>query len=207
MRSWLVAAAVVAVFGVVLLRGVSRAEPPPAMESRPIAQVTDALKKTPALRSELATVRFAAEVFDEATVSAPIGSALTTLGPWSDNGPLLKLEGRLSPAELSPLKKKAASALLKEFGASLPLSLRAFTLAQEGKKKESLATWLEFAKQQTITSATCPSEHPMYSARRASRLESVLTNAAPLASDAELAPVKKALERAKACWSTNMAVG
>lgn len=203
----LVVGVLVMAFAVLVLARSSRAEPPPAMEPRKVADVLAALKATKAPAPTLSAVRWFAEVAHGATVDAPIGSPLHTLGPWSDNGPLLDAENALG--DCAPLKEadaKAAAALLAEFGAALPPALRGMALAQAGKVDEAAALYRETTLAM-LPAGACPGEHPMYSHRRASRMQRQAACLERWQPKGDHAAVKKAVERAKACAANNHAVG
>ena len=207
MRSWVIAMTVLGLAVALLSRGVS-AEPPPAMEKRDLKKIADALKSKPAMKSELASVRFAAEVLGEQSLEAPIGSSLEVLGPWGDNGALLQAERSIAAREcgaLKPAELKAASAILREFGAAVPTTLRAFTLGQEGKKSEAAELFASFIDQQQP--AACQGEHPMYSYRRTARISFALQCLKVMAPAREVSSQEKKLKRAEECAKNNNAVG
>jgi hypothetical protein len=206
-RSWLGALAVAFLAVVIVGRSVW-AEPPPAMEARDLAKVIDALKKSKGRRSDLASVRFYAEVFDGTTIRAPVGSAYDVLGPWSDNGALMDAEARLSGcAGLPPERQKAASALLKEYGTDLPVLLRAYTMAGEGQKKEATELFVATFEASAIATKSCPSEHPMYSHRRVGRMQSILACVKTIDPQRDVKALEQAVERARFCAANNHAVG
>jgi hypothetical protein len=207
MRSLFLAVAVLGVAVALLSRSVS-AEPPPAMESRELKKVVEALKKKPALKTELASVRFAGEVLATKSVQAPMGSSLETLGAWSDNGVLLGAEQAIASRQcgaLTAAELKAASALLKEYGDALPPTLRAYTLGQEGKKAEAAELFASFIDQQVPVA--CPNEHPMYSYRRTSRVSFALKCLEVLAPTRDTSAQQKAFQRTQECAKNNHAVG
>ncbi|MDP2275963.1 MAG: hypothetical protein Q8K32_34790 [Archangium sp.] len=208
MRSLLVACAVLGLAVALLARSVS-AEPPPPTEPREISKIVEALEKKPGSKSELASVRFYAEVFAQKSMQAPIGSPLETLGPWGDNGALLGSENQIAARACGALTAKeleAASAILKAYGESVPLTLRAFTLGHQGKKTEAAALFRSFIdKEKTV--AACPSEHPMYSHRRTSRLSFALQCLKVFAPGKDVSAQQKVLERAESCAMNNHAVG
>ena len=178
------------------------------MEPRELKQIVEALKKKPALKTELASVRFAGEVFGTKSLDVPLGAALESLGAWSDNGALLVAEqaiasrgcGALNAGEL-----KAASAILKEYGDAVPQTLRAFTLGQQGKKAEAADQFASFIDQQLP--GACQSEHPMYSYRRASRVSFALQCLKAFAPTRDVSAQEKTLQRAQDCAKNNQAVG
>jgi hypothetical protein len=204
-RSWLGAAAV-AVFAVLVVGRAVFAEPPPPMEPRPLPKVIEALKKAKGRRADLAAVRFYAEVFGGTELQAPISSPMDTLGAWSDNGALMSAEQAMNDcAELEPAKQKAASALLKEYGDDLPVLLRAFTIAGEGKKKDAadlFASTLEGSG-----SDKCRSEHPMYSYRRVGRMQLMLACVKRLDPKRDVSKLQKLIDHENFCAGNNHAVG
>lgn len=206
MRSPAVAALVV-VFSVAVLVRSSRAEPPPRMEPRNVKDVLAALKASKADAATVAPVRWYAEVTHATTLQAPVGSAMTTLGPWGDNGPALDAESALGDcAPLPEADAKAAAALLAEYGAALPPALRGVALAQAGKVAEAAALYRE-ATLSMVPQGACPGEHPMYSHRRAGRMARQLLCLERWQPKGDHAAVKKAVERAKQCAANNHAVG
>ena len=207
MRSLFLAVAVLGLAVALMSRSVF-AGPPPPMESRELKQIVEALKKKPALKTELASVRFAGEVLGTKTLQVPIGSKLDTLGPWSDNGALLGAEQSIASRSCGALNAdelKAASALLKEYGVALPQTLRAYTLGQEGKKAEAADQFASFIDQQSP--GACESEHPMYSYRRTSRISFALQCLKAFAPTRDVSAQEKTLQRAKDCVKNNNAVG
>lgn len=205
MRSLLAAVATLLVAAALLARA-SRAEPPPPSESRDIKKVIAALEaKKPALRAELASVRWAAEVAGVTQVSAPVGSSLETLGPWGDNEALLGVESGCAPLDEKQLA--SAAALLKEYGDALPVLLRGHVLGQQGKTTDAAALFSGFIATQLPDGRACPGEHPMYSHRRVSRMSLALQCLERFAPKRDLAKERAALRRAKACAADNHAVG
>jgi hypothetical protein len=207
MRSLLFAVAVLGLAVALLSRSVW-AEPPPAMEPRDLKKIAEALKKKPALKAQLASVRFAGEVLGIKTLEVPVGSSLETLGPWSDNRALLNAEAALDSRQcgaLTAAELKAASAILTDSAEALPVTLRAYTLGQQGKSAEAADLFATFIEQQLP--GGCPGEHPMYSERRTSRISFALKCLKVYAPKRDTAPQEKALERAKDCTSRNTAVG
>lgn len=208
MRSLLAAALVLALSVVLLARSVN-AEPPPAMETRELAKIAAALKAKPALKAELASVRFYGEVLGQKSLEAPVGSPLETLGPWSDNGALLGSEGLLGDRQctaLTPEQLTVASAILKDSGDAMPVTLRAYTLGQQGKKSEAANLFAKFIDEQ-LPGGPCPSEHPMYSYRRTSRISFALQCLKVLAPTRDVSAQEKRFQRAQACAANNHAVG
>lgn len=201
-------AAVMAVaLGVVLVSRTGHAEPPPAMEARAIDKVIAALKADKTKRADLAAVRFSAEVLGAKTVSAPVGSPLTSLGPWGDNTALLDAEAAMGAcAPMSADQQKKASALHKEFGGELAPLLRAWTLAGEGNKDAAVKLFTESFDAASIKGA-CPSEHPMYSYRRTSRLSTVLSCIRTIDPARDTKALGKAVDKANTCAADNHAVG
>lgn len=197
----------VVVLSVLVLARSSRAEPPPPMEPRKVGEVLAALKATKAPATTVSAVRWFAEVSHGATVSAPVGSPAHTLGPWGDNGPLLEAERALGDcAPLNEADAKAAGALLAEYGAALPPALRGVALAQSGKVDEAAGLYRETTLAM-LPAGACPGEHPMYSHRRASRMQRQAACLERWQPRGDHAAVKKAVERAKACAANNHAVG
>ncbi len=196
---------VVLVVVVVVVRAV-HAEPPPPMESRSAAEVLQALEQSKTNSSTLAAVRWYVEVTHGTTLEAPVGSPKTTLGAWSDNGALLAAESALGSCE--PMKKEdaaAALALLKRTGDALPPLLRGVALREKGDATGAERAFVDEARA-TLPAAGCPSEHPMYSFRRVSRL-SVMASCLARWKAKDAAAVKALLERAKTCAANNHAVG
>lgn len=206
MRS-LVTAVTVLIVSVVLLARAGFAEPPPPMEKRDIKKAIAALETEKGRRGDLAVLRFAAEVLEETHVSGPVGSSLTTLGAWSDNETLLSVEAALGGCgALDAEKEKKASALLKEFGGDLPLVPRAWTMGREGKKTEAAALLVDELKRSDV-GKRCPGEHPMYSHRRISRMEVLLSCVKTFDPKRDAKPLQDLLEKAKSCAANNHAVG
>lgn len=203
----LIGALSVAMFTVAVLARSVFAGPPPPMEVREVKPVIEALKKAPGRRHDLAALRFYAEVFDGTTVSAPVGSPLETVGAWGDNDALMSSEGAMAGCAALPAEKqKLASALLKEFGADLPVLLRAYTLAGEGKKSEAKALFV--STYESIAPAKgCPGEHPMYSHRRVGRMTSILACIKAVDPKGDVKKFETLLERANFCAANNHAVG
>jgi len=192
---------------IVLLARSGFAEPPPAMEKRDIKKAIAALEKEKGRRVDLAVLRFAAEVLEETHVNGPVGSPITELGAWSDNETLLSVEGALGGCgAIDAEKEKKASALLKEFGADLPLVPRAWTMGREGKKAEAAALLVDELKRYDLSKG-CPGEHPMYSYRRISRMEVLLSCVKTFDPKRDAKPLQTLLEKAKSCAANNHAVG
>lgn len=208
MRSLLAAAVVLALSIALLSRSVS-AEPPPAMEPRDLSKIAAALKAKPALKAELAAVRFYGEVLGQRSLEAPVGSALETLGPWSDNGALLGSEGLIGARQCTALTAEqlaTATAILKDAGDAMPVTLRAYTLGQQGKKSEAANLFAKFIDDQ-LPGGPCPSEHPMYSYRRASRISFALQCLKVFAPGKDVSAQEQRLQRSQACAKNNHAVG
>lgn len=208
MRSFLVAAAVLGLAVAALASRSVSAEPPPASGPRDIAIIVEALKKKPTLKGELASVRFISEVLGEKTLDVPVGSSPETLGPWGDNEALLRSEmflGVRSCGALTPAELKAASAILADAKDAMPLTLRAYTLGQQGKKKEAADLFVSFIDQSF--SGTCQGEHPMYSYRRTTRMKFALRCLEVLAPERNVSAQKKKLDAAEVCAKNNHAVG
>lgn len=200
-------AAVIAVFSLVVLVRSSRAEPPPAMQSRPVAEVLDALKKSKADATTISAVRWYAEVLHESELQAPVGSAKTVLGPWGENGPLMDAENALgdcAPAE--PAEAKAIAALFKEYGDALSPGLRGYALAQAGRVDDAAALYRQSVMALKLD-GPCPSEHPMYSYRRVGKMNRLLSCLKRWQPKADWKPVEKDIERARTCAANNHAVG
>ena len=209
MRSLFAAVVVLGLSGLLLARSVS-AEPPPPMEGREVAKIIEGLKKKPALKTELASVRFFAEALGQKSLQVPMGSPLETLGPWGDNGALREAERSIGAREcgaLSAAEMKAASAILAEYGDALPVTLRAYTLGQQGKKPEAAELFATFIDQQMPDGPSCPSEHPMYSYRRTARISFALNCLTVLAPARDVSKQQKRLQRAQDCSKNNHAVG
>lgn len=208
MRSAL-AAVITLLVAAALLARASRAEPPPPMEPRELGKIITALRARPALRPQLASARFAAEVFAVKTLEVPVGSPLETLGPWSDDGAMFAAEagiGALGCGPLEPARRATASALLEEYGDALPALLRAYTLGQEGKASASAELFSGFIAQQ-LPKGPCPGEHPMYSFRRVGRLGLALQCLQRVAPGRDVSKEKATLRRAEQCAANNHAVG
>jgi len=207
MRSALAAAAVAAFAVLTLAR--ARAEPPPQMEPRELDPVIAALKKEPKLKTQLASVRFYAEVFGGKSLEAPVGSPLTTLGPWGDDGALLSSEAAIASRSCGPLpaaERKAAVALLGEYAAALSPSLRGYALLEQGKAADAEALFAKLIDD-ALPAGACPGEHPMYSHRRIALMtmaRGCLERAAP---GKDRSAYEKRIERAKSCAANNRAVG
>lgn len=208
MRSFLVAAAVLGLAVAALASRFVFAEPPPQSGPRDVKLIIEALKKKPAMKGELASVRFISEVLGETTLDVPVGSSPETLGPWGDNEALLRSElligvkacGPLMPAEL-----KAAGSILADAKAAMPITLRAYTLGQQGKKKEAADLFATFVDQSF--SGQCASEHPMYSYRRTTRMKFALKCLQAFAPERDLSAQQKKLEAAETCARNNHGVG
>lgn len=206
MRTSLVAA-LVALFSLVVLVRSSRAEPPPAMESRQVSEVLAALKKAKADATTISAVRWYAEVLHETELQAPVGSAKTVLGPWGENGPLMAAEGGLgdcAPAE--PADAKTIAALFKEYGDALSPGLRGYALAQAGRVDEAAAIYRQSVTAMKID-GPCPSEHPMYSGRRVGHMNRLLSCLKRWQPKTDWKPIEKTIERAQSCAANNHAVG
>ena len=208
MNRSLAGALAVAALAVLVVGRAGFAEPPPPMEQRELKPVIAALAKDQRRRADLATVRFYAEVLDGKTLSAPVGSPLTTLGPWSDNTALEAAESAMGTCAALPSGEKLAkaSALAKEFGDQLPPLLRAYTLAAEGKKADAVALFTATFERAEVP-AGCPGEHPMYSYRRHSRLQRMLACIKTLAPARDVKKLEQAVEHAASCARDNHAVG
>ena len=200
-----------AAVGIGLTVAVSRlafSEPPPALEPRDVSVIIAALSRAPGDKASLASVRWYAEVAHGKTLQVPVGSAATSLGPWSDNGALLASEDELSARDCAPLSespRKAATALLAEFGDKLPPVLHAYALMQDGKSAAAAAQLTPFIEAQLPGS--CPSEHPMYSSRRVARMSMALRCLERAEPGRDHAKLKLLLERATVCGFNNHAVG
>ena len=208
MRSLLVAAAVLGLAIAALASSSVFAGPPPESGPRDVKLIIEALKKKPAMKGELASVRFLSEVLGETTLDVPVGSSPETLGPWSDNVALLRSElligvkacGPLTPAEL-----KAAGAILAEAQETMPITLRAYTLGQQGKKKEAADLFATFVDQSFT--GQCAREHPMNSYRRTTRMKFALKCLKAFAPERDVSAQQKQLEAAELCAQNNHAVG
>jgi len=202
----LVAAGLAALSLVALVRS-SLAEPPPMMEPRPVAEVLAALEASKADAATMASVRWYVEVTRGAVLQAPVGSPKSTLGPWGENGALQAAEDDLR--DCTPLaipEAQAAIALHKEYKDALPPMLRGVALAHQGKLDDAAALYRATALA-SLPGNSCPSEHPMYSHRRIGRLQRLLSCLERWQPKANHAPVKKVLERARACAARNNSVG
>jgi len=208
MRSLLVAAVVLGLAVAALSSRAVFAEPPPASGARDIATIIDALKKKPALKGELASVRFLSEVLGEKTLDVPLGSSPETLGPWGDNEALLRSEvflGARACGALKPEELKAATAILGDAKEAMPITLRAYTLGQQGQKKEAADLFASFVDQSF--SGQCRGEHPMYSHRRTKRMKFALQCLGVFAPGRDVTAQQKKLDAAEACAKNNHAVG
>ncbi len=203
----LLAAVSALILGVALVAHTGFAEPPPAMEPRPIEKVIESLKGEKDRRSDLAALRFYADVFGGKTVSAPVGSALNRLGAWGDNTALMSAENSLNGCRpLEPEAQKKASALAKEFGDDLPVLLRAYAIAGEGKQKEAAAMFVSTLEGMRV-SKECPGEHPMYSYRRTGRMELILACVKTLEPKRDVKALEALINQARTCALNNHAVG
>ena len=210
MRSALAAVAL-AVFVVLALTraNFARAEPPPPMEQRELSKVVEALKGDAALKPQLAAVRFYGEVLGGTTIRAPVGSPLTTLGPWGDNEALLSAEALIEGKGCGPpgaAELKAAGALLTQFGPALSPALRGYTLLHQGKLDEAADIFGKLIDG-ALPEAGCPGEHPMYSGRRVARMTMALHCLERAAPGKSRAAYEKRLEKARSCVKNNHAVG
>lgn len=177
------------------------------MEARELNKVVAALEQQKGSRADVAALKFAGEVLGVTTVNAPVGSTLTTLGAWGQNGPLMQVENQLSTCPpLSAEQQKKASALLKEFGSAMPIVPRAFTVGREGKGVEASAMFAQELERMAISGA-CPGEHPMYSHQRVSRMNTLLQCAKTFDPKRDVKPLEKVIEKAKQCAGSNSAVG
>lgn len=178
------------------------------MENRDVKQVIAALEKQKGRRADLAAVRYFAEVYGGTMISAPVGSPLDSLGAWSDNSALMSAESSLNGCkDLPPEKQKAASALLAEFGADLPVLLRAGAMAGEGKKKEAAALFVSTLESMAPPSTDCPSEHPMYSYRRVGRMKLIIECVKTIEPKRDVTKLDELIKRANFCAANNHAVG
>lgn len=203
----LLAAVSALIIGVALVANTGFAEPPPAMESRPIEKVIAALKTEKDRRSDLAALRFYADVFGGETVSAPVGSALNRLGAWGDNSALMSAENALNGCKpLEPEAQKKASAIVKEFGNELPVLLRAYAIAGEGRQKDASALFVSTLEGMRV-SKECPREHPMYSNRRIGRMTLILECVKTLEPTRDVKELGVLIDQARKCALNNHAVG
>lgn len=204
MRSALVFAFAVA-FILLSLSRASHAEPPPPMETRDVKAVLEAIKKQqPKLRAQLASVRWYVEVEEGTSVQAPVGSPLTTLGAWSADGAPLAWESACQPLEAP--RKKAALALLAEFGEALPTKMRGVALLEQGKADEAAAIFTRIIEG-ALPAKGCPSEHPMYSHQRVTSISLALKCVERAAPKKDRAKLEELLRRAESCAANNHAVG
>lgn len=200
-------ASLVAVFVVVVLSRSSRAGPPPPSESRPVGPILEALVRSKADASTLATVRWFIEVPHGTHLTVAQGSAPTSLGLWGDNGALLDAEAALGSCEpLAPGDAKKAIALHDTFKDALPPSLRAVALAEKGDPLGAAKLSGELIRS-SLTAEGCPSEHPMYSHRRVGRLERLVSCVKRWQPQADHAAIERVLQRARRCALDNHAVG
>jgi hypothetical protein len=208
MRSLVFAAAVLGLSIAMLSRSVS-AEPPPAQENRDLAKIVEVLKSKPALKRELASVRFYGEVLGQKSLMAPIGTPLETLGPWGDNNALLGSENLLASMQCGSLTAEqltAATTIVKEFGEATPPTLRAYTLGQQGKKSEAATLFASFIDKE-LPAGACPGEHPQYSYRRIARISFALQCLKVFAPSRDVSSQENRLKRAQTCAENNHAVG
>lgn len=103
------------------------------------------------------------------------------------------------------MSSRSPAQILKEYGEAVPPTLRAYTVGQQGRKAEAAEFFATFIDQQLP--AACPSEHPMYSYRRTSRMSFALQCLEVMAPARDVSAQKKRLERAQACAKNNHAVG
>lgn len=166
-----------------------------------------ALNVAKADATTVSSVRWYAEVLRRAELRAPVGSPMTTLGPWGDNDVLLGAEAALGDcAPAGALEAKAVSALFKEYRDALPPGLRGYALAQAGRVAEAASLYRETTVAM-IANGPCPSEHVMYAHRRVSRMTRMLSCLKRWQPQADEAAVEKALERARTCAANNHSIG
>ena len=136
MRSRLAAAAVVVLsVAVLLVSQAGRAGQRAPTMSLPVKEVLAKMKKNPKTpKSDVATVRFYAEVFDGKTIELVMGD-LANAGFTGQH-----ITDAVRATNCGPLKEpqlKAATALAAEYGDALPGYLRGYTLGQQGKAEEA----------------------------------------------------------------------
>lgn len=200
-------ASLVAVFVLVAVSRVSRAEPPPPSEQRPVGPILEALVRSKAPPATLASVRWFVEVSHGTHLTVAKGSAPTSLGLWGDNGALLDAEAALGSCE--PLARddaRKAIALYDTFKDALPPSLRAMALAEKGDPAGAAKLSGELIRG-SLPADACPSEHPMYSHRRVGRLERLVACVKRWQPKADHAALEQVLQRARSCAANNHAVG
>lgn len=202
--SFLVATGV-AVVSVLLLVRSSHAEPPPQLETRDAKKVLEALQKDKRNPRVTAAVRWYVEVAHQETIDAPVGSEMTAVGAWGDAE--LYAEGTLgSCAPLSAADAAAAAKVLADFPSAMPPLLKGYTLKQQGHLALAETIFSNEAKA-SLPAKGCPSEHPMYSHRRVSRLTLILECLKTWSPKGDHSTTVKAIERAKSCAANNHAVG
>lgn len=204
MRSFF-GALVVLGLSVALLAGRVLAEAPPELETRPVGPILAALKKKPGLEVPLATLRFYVEVLEGDSLDVPVGSEPETT--WDVLDSAENALGLEACKPVGPRALRAASALLTEYGDKLPLTLRAWTLGQQGKKEQASDLLAGFIAAELRDPKKCPSEHPTSSYHRVARISAALGCISTFSPKRDLAKLKKVLERASACASNNMAEG
>ena len=208
MRS-LLGALAVAGCAVSLLSRTVAAEPPQPTEARLLSKIIPALRAKPALKADLAMVRFYAEVFGGTELDVPMGSSLETLGPGGENGARVRSERAIAGLDCegsSSSQLKAATALLKEYESVLPVTLRAYAIGIQGRREEAaelFATWGEGL----LDAGPCPSEHPMNSSKRVGDLELAIRCVRINAPKRDVSSLMKKRERAMSCLRNNHAVG
>lgn len=204
MRSVLAAAAVL-LLSVLLLARSSVAEPPPPSQTQELGPVIAALQKAPGSKAALASARWFVEVLGGKSVSVYVGASPEQVA-FGAVGPA---QAAISARECGPLtapELKAASGVLKEFGEQLPLTLRAYTLGNEGKKDQAaelFASWVE----SQLPLGPCPGEHPSTSGRRISQMSFGLQCVEKFSPKRDVTRLRKLLDRARECAMNNHAVG
>ncbi len=197
MRSLVAAFVVLGLAAALLARSVS-AGPPMAMPARDLQEAIASFQKQPGAKTSLASARFLAEVFGARTLEG------------QDQTGLFGAEAAISQRScgaLTPVERKAANALLKEFGDVLPVTLRAYTLGQLGKTKESADLFATFIDQQLPAGPDCPSEHPAVGGMRTWRMDLALQCVRVIAPARDVSKQVRQLERARKCVQTDNAVG
>lgn len=197
MRSVLGAVAVVVLAVLLLARTVS-AGPPMVRPPRPMSEVIAEARKRPAAKAQWAGARFCLEVF-----------GITSLeGNASPEAMVEQQLDQRSCGALTPAELKAATALLTEFGNELPPTMRAHTLAQQGKGEEAADVLAGFIDQLTSPIAkACPAEHPDTSGARMRRVGTALRCMKVYAPKRDLSPQLQRAGEARMCVKTNNTVG
>ncbi len=202
MRSFFAAFVVLGLSIALLSRSVS-AGPPMAPESRDLSAVIASLRLDPALKGSLAAARFYGEVFGGKSVN------VYGFSPSGHNA-LAFSESQISQRSCGPLtapELKAASALLKEYGDALPVTLRAYTLGLEGKAQQSSDLFAGYLDSLALPPGPCPGEHRDSSHGRVRAMNFAMQCLRTMTPKREVSKQEGAIQRAVQCAGLNTTVG